>query len=159
MQALGKLLKQGQIKVDGKDMSMEDAIQVTDQSKIGDIDTALSEYNKTNGTQFTRENLLEKQKASKVWNKKLEELEKSGLKIQKGYAGKEVKFHTTKQYSKELKSQEALNNAGKEMRKELKGIVTKYTEKYSGSVGKATRNIKETVVKPFMTGWNSVAIA
>lgn len=152
--------KSNKLKIDGQDVDFKDAVKITDPAELQKVDDAIKEFNKTNGTKFTRESLVKQEKAHKAWAKRVTELESSGLKVIQGHAGGEVKILSMKEYVTELKTnQKALRNVGKEFKQELTTLIKELTDKHARSLGKFSRNVKDTVVTPFMDAFKGVAVA
>ncbi|MFZ4084177.1 MAG: hypothetical protein ACOYK1_01365 [Vampirovibrionia bacterium] len=149
-------LKDKTIKVDGHEISINQALRYKNQGKLSpeSFKSSLDEYNTLNKSKLSVEQIDQLHLSNKIWREREVQLSQSGINIQQGAVGKNNAFINTQTFSSSYnKEQSKMNLAGENLRKELQGIIKEKSNTLFTKAGEVSRTAKDLVVDPFVNGF------
>jgi hypothetical protein len=149
-------LKDKTIKVDGHEISINQALRYKNQGKLSpeSFKSSLDEYNTLNKSKLSVEQIDQLHLSNQAWKKSENLLDKSGINIQQGAVGKNNAFIETKTFSSSYDTaQSTMNRAGENLRQEFQKIIKEKSNTLFTKAGEVSRSTKDLIISPFVNGF------
>jgi hypothetical protein len=149
-------LKNKTIKVDGHDISINQALRHKNQGKLSPeaFKSSLDEYNTLNKSKLSVAQIDQLHLSNQAWKKSENLLDKSGINIQQGAVGKNNAFRDTKTFSSSYDTaQSTMNRGGENLRQEFQKIIKEKSNTLFTKAGEVSKSTKDLIIDPFVNGF------